>query len=93
MATGIAQLLNTSGGDADKLQDLLLDYVLDFDSGDDDSILEDDDRDCPTDDDDDFEFDMTRGDFDSAMDVAMALPEVVMGEEEERQNVSAYRYV
>ena len=67
MATGIAQLLNTSGGDADKLHDLLLDYVLDFDSGDDDSILDDDDRDCPTDDDDDFEFDMTRGDFDSAM--------------------------
>lgn len=91
MATGIAQLLNTSGGDADKLQDLLLDYVLDFDSGDDDSILDDDDRDCPTDDDDDF--DMTKGDFDSAMNVAMALPELVMGEEEERQKVSAYRYV
>jgi hypothetical protein len=32
MANGIAQLLNTWGGDADKLQDLLLEYVLVFES-------------------------------------------------------------
>ena len=88
MASEIAQLLNTS--DAEKLQDLLLDYVLDFDSGDNDSITDNDDMDCSTDDDD---FDMTMGDFDSAMDAAMALPEVVMGNKEERQKVSAYRYV
>ena len=78
MASEIAQLLNTSGEDAEKLQDLLLDYVLDFDSGDDDSITDNDDMDCSTDDD----FDMTKGDFDSAMDAAMALPEVVMGNDE-----------
>ena len=91
MASEIVRLLNTSGGGTDKLQDLLLDYVLDFDSGDDDSLIDNDDRECSTDDDNDF--DMTKGDFDSAMDAAMALPDVVMGEEEECQKVSAYRYV
>jgi len=90
MASEIAQLLNTSGEDAEKLQDLLLDYVLDFDSGDDDSLTDNDDMDCSTDGDD---FDMTKGDFESAMDAAMALPEVVMGDEKEQQKVSAYRYV
>ena len=91
MASEIAQLLNTSGEDAEKLQDLLLDYVLDFDR-DGDSSTDNDDMDCSADGDDaDDDFDMTKGDFDSAMDAAMALPEVVMGDEKERQKVSAYR--
>ena len=94
MATGIAQLLNSSGGDADKLHDLLLEYVHDNDSDDlDESILDVDKRDCPSDSDLDDDFDMTKGDFDSAKDVAMALPKVVMGMEEECKKVAAHRYV
>ena len=91
MASQIAQLLNTSGGDAERLTDLLLEYV-DSGDGDNDSTLNDD-TDCSTDDDDDADFDMTRGDFESALDAAKALPEVVMGEEEERHKVTGYRYV
>ena len=90
MASQIAQLLNSSGSDAERLTDLLLDYV-DSDDGDNDSTVNDG-TDCSTDDDDDEDFDMTRGDFESALDAAKALPEVVMGEEE-REKVTAYRYV
>ena len=35
---------------------------------------------------------MMRADFESALDAAKALPEVVMGEEK-REKVTAYRYV
>ena len=35
---------------------------------------------------------MMKADFESALDATKALPEVVMGEEE-RENVTAYRYV
>ena len=80
MASEIAQLLNTSGCDAERLTDLLLEYV-DSGDGDNDSTLNDD-TDCSTD--DDADFDMTRGNFESALDAAKALREVVMGEEEER---------
>ena len=54
-------------------------------------MTDNDNMDCSTDDNNDFN--MTKGDFASAMDAAMALPEVVMGDEKERQKVSAYRYV